>query len=220
MQAARAVLRTEMGPLSTFLLMSVALPLLVVFLLIVAGPARLPSWPYAPEATLPPPARASPPPVATPPKQREGLGEVPETPVAPPEPAGRWMDVRATAYSPLDPQDSDYRRTKGPRWVHITADGETDVRIEPYGIAVPRRTHTGPILPYGTQVYIPTGYGYLDRSRPEARTFTVDDTGAAITRRTRNTGIVYVDLRFRTPESAREWAGPLGYRDIRIFVFE
>ncbi len=138
---------------------------------------------------------------------------------SPPEPAGHWMDVRATAYSPADPLDSDYRRSKGPRWLHITADGETDVRAEPYGIAVPRRHHA-PVLPYGTQVYIPTGYDYLDRSRPEARIFTVDDTGAAISRKTSTTGIIYIDLRFRTSASARAWAGPKGYRDISVFVFE
>jgi 3D (Asp-Asp-Asp) domain-containing protein len=132
------------------------------------------------------------------------------------------MTVRATAYSPEDPGDARYRSTKG-AWLHITADGKTDVRTTPYGIAVPRVERDGrlvPLLPYGTRVYIPTGYNYLDRSRPEDRTFTVDDTGGALSRKTKKKGVPYVDLRFKSYRSAKAWAGAQGWRTITIFVIE
>lgn len=144
--------------------------------------------------------------------------ELPTAPVV----RGYWLDVRATAYSPHDAVDGHYRATKG-AWLHITADGRTDVRSTPYGIAVPRVNRNGrlaPLLPYGTRIIIPTGYGYLDRSRPDARTFTVDDTGGGITIKTRKQGIPYVDLRFKSSASAQAWAGPQGYRCIRVFVLE
>lgn len=54
----------------------------------------------------------------------------------PQTPPGHWVDVIATAYSPEDPLDGAYRSTKG-KWRYITADGRTDVRRNPYGIAVP-----------------------------------------------------------------------------------
>ena len=131
---------------------------------------------------------------------------------------GRWWDVRATAYSPQDPIDQAYRDSKGPRWRNITADGLTDVRRVPYGIAVPSYFATGPMLRYGTRVVIPAGQGYLDQTRPDDRVFPVDDTGSAITERTESEGLVYVDLRFRTTRSAHEWAGPAGWRALRLFV--
>lgn len=130
---------------------------------------------------------------------------------------GRWVEVRATAYSPHDPIDSDYHATKG-KWRWKTADGTTDVRREPYGIAVPR-IDGEPWLPYGTRVVIPTGYGYVDRSRA-CRVFTVDDTGGRISTRTRKEGVTYVDLRWKGTADAVKWSGALGYNVVKIFVIE
>ena len=102
--------------------------------------------------------------------------------------AGEWREIEATltAYCPCP-------ICCGVRAVGLTADG-TDVRDRPYGIAAdPKR------LPYGTRLWIPPGLGYLDHQRPsdEDRQFIVDDTGGIIRRRTRATGRIHLDLRFR-----------------------
>jgi 3D (Asp-Asp-Asp) domain-containing protein len=89
----------------------------------------------------------------------------------------------------------------GVRAAGLTADG-TDVRSQPYGIAAdPTR------LPYGTRIWIPLGIGYLDNQRPsdEQRQFTVDDTGGIIRRRTRATGRIHLDLRFRQHRNAQRF---------------
>ncbi|MBN8527140.1 MAG: hypothetical protein J0M02_17535, partial [Planctomycetes bacterium] len=124
---------------------------------------------------------------------------------------GRWISVRATAYSPHDAVDGAYHATKGERWRWITADGRTDVRQRPYGIAVPRLAGGRPAWPYGTHVLIPAGQGYLDRSQPDERIFTVDDTGGAIRGRTESSGVLHIDLRFRSESSAREFGGATGW---------
>lgn len=131
--------------------------------------------------------------------------------------AGHWVDVIATAYSPEDPLDGAYRATKG-RWRYITADGSTDVREQPYGVAVPKVSGR-PLWAYGTRVVIPAGLGYVEHMHPD-RTFTIDDTGSALTRMTSQTGDVHVDLRFRSSASARAWAGPTGHRRIRMWIVE
>lgn len=131
---------------------------------------------------------------------------------------GRWITVRATAYSPHDAVDGAYHATKGERWRWITADGRTDVRQRPYGIAVPRLAGDRPAWPYGTRVLIPPGQGYLDQSRPDDRIFTVDDTGGAIRGKTERSGILHIDLRFRSESSARAFAGPAGWREMRVMV--
>lgn len=133
---------------------------------------------------------------------------------------GRWITVRATAYSPHDAVDGAYHATKGDRWRWITADGRTDVRQTPYGIAVPRLAGGRPAWPYGTRVLIPAGQGYLDRSRPAERIFTVDDTGGAIRGKTEKSGVLHIDLRFRSESSAREFAGDRGWRELRVMVLE
>jgi 3D (Asp-Asp-Asp) domain-containing protein len=133
---------------------------------------------------------------------------------------GRWLTVRATAYSPHDSLDGSYHATKGERWRWITADGQTDVRKQPYGIAVPRLTAGRPAWPYGTRVLIPTGQGYLDQSRPDERLFTVDDTGGAIRGKTERSGVLHIDLRFRTESSARAFGGDAGWRELRVMVLE
>ena len=138
-------------------------------------------------------------------------------PTTTPAGAGHWVDAIATAYSPEDPIDGAYRATKG-RWRYITADGSTDIRDEPYGVAVPK-VNGRPLWAYGTEVVIPRGLGYVEHAHPD-RTFTVDDTGSTITRATSQTGDVHIDLRFRSEASARAWAGPTGHRRIRIWVCE
>ncbi|GDY14506.1 hypothetical protein LBMAG53_33840 [Planctomycetota bacterium] len=133
---------------------------------------------------------------------------------------GRWVTVRATGYSPHDRIDSGYHATKG-SWRWITADGRTDVRTQPYGLAVPRRDGN-PWLRYGTRVFIPAGQGYLDQTltRADQRVFTVDDTGAAISRRTQGSGTTFVDLRFATEHAARQFGGDRGWRSIRLFIID
>jgi 3D (Asp-Asp-Asp) domain-containing protein len=102
--------------------------------------------------------------------------------------AGEWSAIEATltAYCPC-------QVCCGVRAVGLTANG-TDVVRQPYGIAAdPTR------IPYGTRLWIPIGVGYLDNQRPtdEQRQFTVDDTGGIIRRRTRATGRIHLDVRFR-----------------------
>jgi len=121
--------------------------------------------------------------------------------------AGEWVavDVTATAYCPC-------QLCCGRRGVGITANG-TDTRTEPYGIAAdPTR------IPYGSVIWIPTGEGYLDRSRPDddARQFTVDDTGGIIRRRTRQTGRVHLDLRFIQHRNAVRF----GVRRMTVYLWK
>lgn len=113
------------------------------------------------------------------------------------------LEVVATAYCPC-------KICCGVRAVGLTADG-TDVSDEPYGIAVdPRR------IPYGTSLYIPTGEGYLDHQRPNDRIFPADDTGGIIRRRTRSTGIIHIDLRFRRHSSAVKF----GIKPMTIWIWK
>jgi hypothetical protein len=130
---------------------------------------------------------------------------------------GYWIEVVATAYSPQDPIDHHYRETKGERWRWITADGRTDVRQVPYGVAVPLNGRK-PWLPFGTRLLIPVGDGYVDQSRPD-RVFRVDDVGNGkeYFKHDRD-GRLHVDLRFKTHKSAIAWAGPTGRRVLRVFV--
>ncbi|MCS6971339.1 MAG: hypothetical protein RMM29_02995 [Planctomycetota bacterium] len=135
-------------------------------------------------------------------------------------PAGRWLTVRATAYSPHDEIDGAYHVRKGARWRWITADGRTDVRRRPYGIAVPRLAGGRPAWPFGTRVYIPLGQGYVDRVRPHDRVFIVDDCGSAIRERTEQTGVLHIDLRFQHEDSARAFAGAQGWRTLAVCLLD
>lgn len=130
---------------------------------------------------------------------------------------GHWEDVVATAYTPSDPIDDAYHATKGTRWRWITADGRTDVRREPYGIAVPLR-HGGPWWAFGTRVIIPVGAGYLDRCRADERLFRVDDVGDGKEYFATERGQAHIDLRFVDRRDALRWAGPEGQRPLRVFV--
>lgn len=130
---------------------------------------------------------------------------------------GRWELVCATAYSPHDPIDDAYRATKG-KWLHITADGETDVREDPYGVAVPLRKGNRPHLPFGTRIFIPEETGYLSRNKE--RVFDVDDVGNGRQYFPTRKGCLHVDLRFKDHSSAVRWAGPKGYRFIKVFIYD
>lgn len=120
---------------------------------------------------------------------------------------GYWLKVNATAYSPHDPLDGHYRATKG-KWLHKTADGITDVRTTPYGVAVPS-TNGIPTIEYGTKIIIP------DVSN---KILKVDDTGAAIRRITKETGILTIDIRFKTTKDAIKWVGDIGRKQIKVFI--
>lgn len=136
---------------------------------------------------------------------------------------GHWVEVCATAYSPEDPIDSVYRESKGEKWRWKTANGRTDVRHTPYGIAVPVKRADGKVRPqwsFGTRVVIPVGLGYLDRSRADDRVFTVDDTGDGKEYFATKNGKTHIDLRFKQHADAIRWAGPLGYRFIHVFVLK
>lgn len=131
---------------------------------------------------------------------------------------GHWENVVATAYSPHDPIDGKYHASKGDRWRWITADGETDVRETPYGIAVPvERTKAGnlrPLIPFGTKVIIPVGQGYLDESRPNNRVFQIDDTGNGKEYFKHKNGMLHIDLRYKQHEWALKW----GEKQIKVFI--
>ncbi len=105
---------------------------------------------------------------------------------------GRWVEAVLTAYSPLD----DHTRDDVNNPDRLTSTGKRTADV-PYGVAADPRS-----VPYGAQVYIPVGLGYLDESRPTARCFCCDDTGSVIKRRTRRTGVLHIDLRFKSVESA------------------
>jgi hypothetical protein len=130
---------------------------------------------------------------------------------------GRWETVIATAYTPSDPLDDAYHATKGERWRWITADGTTDVRRVPYGVAVPLRRGE-PAWTFGTRLIVPTGLGYLDRCREGEREFTVDDVGNGSQYFPTEHGMLHVDLRFVDRRDALRWAGPEGKRSIRVFI--
>ncbi len=128
---------------------------------------------------------------------------------------GYWRTVVATAYSPVDNIDSRYHATKGDKWRWITADGRTDVRQVPYGIAVAfNRATRKPVIPFGTQVIIPAGQGYLDVSRPTERCFRVDDVGNGKEFFPRQDGRMHFDVRFRHTGTALKW----GVKDLRVFI--
>lgn len=120
--------------------------------------------------------------------------------------SGRWVEVILTAYSPLDKFTRD--DTNNPQ--RLTSTGKATALV-PYGIAADPRS-----LPYGTRILIPPGLGYLDRSRPQARTFIVDDTGSAIRENTRRSGVIHLDLRYiGVPDALR-----FGRKRAWVFVYE
>lgn len=123
---------------------------------------------------------------------------------------GYWQQARLSAYSPHDALDREYHESKGERWRWITADGKTDVRHEPYGLAAPSSVR------FGTRIFVPRGHGYLDdsHSAPHKRVFTVSDRGGLIERGTKAEGRIWLDLRYRTEHSALAF----GVKDAWVFI--
>lgn len=123
---------------------------------------------------------------------------------------GYWTKARLSAYSPHDALDREYHQSKGERWRWITADGRTDVRISPYGVAGPSS------LRLGQRIFIPRGHAYLDESRSAAheRCFVLDDRGSAIEHGSVSEGRIWLDLRFRTEYSALAF----GVKDAWVFI--
>ncbi len=121
-------------------------------------------------------------------------------------PGGRWVEAVLTAYSPLD----DFTRDDVNNPQRLTATGAKTESV-PYNVAADPRT-----LPFGSRIYIPTGLGYLDESRPSARSFIVDDTGSVVRRKTRRSGILHLDLRFKSVESAVMF----GTKKALVFIYE
>jgi hypothetical protein len=123
---------------------------------------------------------------------------------------GYWQQARLSAYSPHDALDREYHESKGERWRWITADGRTDVRTAPYGIAAPST------LPFGTRVFVPKGLAYLDETLPSPydRSLVVDDRGSAIERGALSEGRLWLDLRYRTEYSALAF----GVKDAWVFI--
>jgi 3D (Asp-Asp-Asp) domain-containing protein len=133
------------------------------------------------------------------------------------EPKGKWITVIATGYSPKDKIDSNHPACKD----DFTA-SMTRISKNPYAVAVPMsrdnkgRSTVPVIASYGAKIYIPTGHGYLDNSRPGDRIFTCDDTGGVINSRTRRTGIPHIDLRFKSEAAAKKF----GKKTIEVFVYD
>lgn len=133
------------------------------------------------------------------------------------EPKGRWITVIATGYSPNDKIDKDHPHCKD----DFTA-SMTRISRNPYAVAVPMRkdrhgrSSIPVIVDYRAKMYIPTGYGYLDKSRPDDRIFVCDDTGGVINSRTRRTGIPHIDLRFKTEAAAKKF----GKKKIEVFIYD
>lgn len=123
---------------------------------------------------------------------------------------GYWQQARLSAYSPHDALDREYHESKGERWRYVAADGKTDVRLHRHGIAAPSS------LQFGQRVFIPTGHGYLDSSRPDgpSRVFRVDDRGAIIERHAQSGRGIALDLRYWTEYSALAF----GVKDAWVFI--
>lgn len=123
---------------------------------------------------------------------------------------GWWTKARLSAYSPHDALDKAYHESKGERWRWITADGRTDVRRIPHGIAAAGR------FDFGTRIFIPTGYGYLDQGRSglHSRVFTVDDRGGFIESKDVPGESAALDLRYKTEHSALAF----GVKDAWVFI--
>lgn len=136
---------------------------------------------------------------------------------------GRWVIVDATAYTPHDVGDSHHWSTQDTHTASMR-----DWRHHPHGVAVPmgkdaRGKRTEPLLvPYGTRMIIPRGYGYLDRLRANDRVFVADDTGGRISILTEQArdGVPVIDLRFQSEQDAIRWAGPTGRRRLMVFIVE
>lgn len=107
---------------------------------------------------------------------------------------GRWILAEVTAYcgGPCEKCE-----TTG-----VTANGNK-VEERPYGVA------SSPDRRLGSMVYIPTGSGYLDVSRPTDRWFQLDDRGGALRSEWLRSGITRLDLRYVHHSSAQKFGRKL-----------
>lgn len=118
----------------------------------------------------------------------------------PPEqtPAQAWVMAEVTAYCPC------VLCTPG---LGITANGTKVLRV-PYNLASDRS------LPFGTRVFLPTGFGALDKVREMERWFEVDDRGGALDTEAKRYGVLRLDLRVRE----HWWAVIFGRKTIPVLI--
>ncbi len=131
--------------------------------------------------------------------------------------SGHWAEAEATAYTPAD----GFTRDDGSNPRRLTADGtDTCQAAGWYGVAAPisgrRDAVPGACLPLRSSVVIPAGQGYAEGAG--SRVFRVDDTGSIVRRRSHETGLLHVDLRYPAGHEAE--AMSFGRRHIRLFVVE
>lgn len=137
-----------------------------------------------------------------------------------PRPAGRWVYMKVTAYSPFNAYDKNSRYQDGFTSTMVnTQSGRTQ---DMYGIAACPRT-----LPYGTRIFIPEYHEMLSRNRtsvPAEPWQKVDDTGSYMRRFRPHWRVIngerqyihaHIDLRFRLERTALRW----GVKYIPVFVY-
>ncbi len=67
---------------------------------------------------------------------------------------------------------------------------------------------------FGDQIYLPLGYGILDRVRAADRVFTVDDRGGALNSESQDKHLPRIDLRVME----HWWAKQFGRKRVIVFV--
>ncbi len=122
---------------------------------------------------------------------------------------GHWVDAEATAYSPHDDCDAAYRAKKGAD-LYMTAGRVSDVRVTPYGVAAPQKGDL--VLPLRTKIIVPSDTGYVAGDQE----LLVDDTGGTISKRTKATGRLHIDLRVKTQKEAIAF----GRKQVRVFIID
>lgn len=111
------------------------------------------------------------------------------------------MLVEMTAYCPC-------KKCCGKDAHGITANG-TNVRVVPYNFAGDRATFS-----FGDEIYVPTGFGVLDKARLLNRVFVVDDRGGALDREATKSNKPRLDLRVQH----HWWAKQFGRKDVMVWI--
>ena len=124
----------------------------------------------------------------------------------PTEPKGRWVLAKVTAYTPWDAIDKDSGFQDG-----FTSTMK-DTREHPYGIAADPSA-----IPYGTKIYVPGYYESIlnNKTTKPVDMPEVDDTGGAM-RKSWRSGVLHLDVRYRTTEAARNW----GSKRMKVFIYD
>lgn len=118
------------------------------------------------------------------------------------ESPGRWVDAEITAYCPC-------AICCGTR-TNRTAN-RTNTNVVPYNFAADRS------LPFGTQIYVPLGYGVLDHYRHHERIFFVDDRGEKLDEEAQAHRVLRLDLRVKE----HWWAVKFGRMHlIKVFIYD